>query len=82
MFIKNSVHHGGDPFRLFHDDDYDDDDDDHGDCVECLLCRNYLELMVDLPWSKMTDDKLDISQARYVNTSENCLVDYFFVLLI
>jgi len=29
-----------------------------------MLYRNYLELMVELPWSKMTEDKLDISQAR------------------
>jgi len=26
--------------------------------------RNYLELMVELPWSKTTTDRLDITQAR------------------
>lgn len=31
---------------------------------EHATARNYLEWMVDLPWSKETTDKLDISQAR------------------
>ena len=29
-----------------------------------FLLRNYLEWMIDLPWSKETKDKLDIPQAR------------------
>ena len=28
------------------------------------MFRNYLELMVELPWSKSTADTLDIAQAR------------------
>ena len=32
--------------------------------VSFFFLRNYLEWMVDLPWSKETTDKLDISQAR------------------
>jgi len=31
---------------------------------EHATSRNYLEWMVDLPWSRETKDKLDISQAR------------------
>ena len=41
----------------------------HKEKVLLMMChffflRNYLEWMVDLPWSKETTDKLDISQAR------------------
>ncbi|ELU05883.1 hypothetical protein CAPTEDRAFT_206144 [Capitella teleta] len=31
---------------------------------EHAMIRNYLDLMVELPWSKMTSDSLDIKQAR------------------
>jgi ATP-dependent Lon protease len=31
---------------------------------EHAVTRNYLELMADLPWSKSTEDRLDIAQAR------------------
>lgn len=33
---------------------------------EHAMIRNYLELMVELPWSKSSNDALDISQARWV----------------
>lgn len=35
-----------------------------------LLGRNYLELMVELPWSKMTSDSLNISNARLVEWTQ------------
>lgn len=31
---------------------------------EYAVARNYLELLADLPWSKKTDDVLDIAQAK------------------
>lgn len=31
---------------------------------EYAMTRNYLELMADLPWSKESDDTLDITKAR------------------
>ena len=33
---------------------------------EHAMIRNYLELMVELPWSKASNDALDIAQARYL----------------
>ena len=31
--------------------------------------RNYLELMVELPWSKSSKDSLDLTQARLVTVN-------------
>ena len=32
--------------------------------IYCITCRNYLDLMVELPWSKSTKDSLDLKQAK------------------
>ena len=33
---------------------------------EHAMIRNYLDLMIELPWSKASKDTLDIGQARYL----------------
>nr|KAG5707875.1 hypothetical protein BaRGS_031606 [Batillaria attramentaria] len=47
------------------DDDADERDDDVDDIVDLeKKIKNYLELMLDLPWTKSSKDTLDITQAR------------------
>ena len=31
---------------------------------EYAMCRNYLDTLLELPWSKSTTDRLDLTQAR------------------
>ncbi|MCZ7583919.1 MAG: endopeptidase La [Deltaproteobacteria bacterium] len=38
----------------------------HGDSAEASVVRTYLDWIVDLPWSKKSKDKLDLSKARGV----------------
>ncbi|MGZ3693027.1 MAG: endopeptidase La [Bdellovibrionota bacterium] len=38
----------------------------HPDSSEASILRSYLELVVDLPWSKQTEDNLDIKHAKKV----------------
>ncbi len=34
--------------------------------AEQSVIRNYLDILIDLPWSKSTEDKLDLSEARQI----------------
>jgi len=38
----------------------------HPDASESAVIRNYLEVMVDLPWSKSSKDRLDLKKAREI----------------
>jgi ATP-dependent Lon protease len=38
----------------------------HPDASEASVIRNYLEVMVDLPWSKSTNDRLDLIKAKEI----------------
>ncbi len=41
---------------------------------EHAMIRNYLDLMVELPWSKTSTDTLDIAQARSVSALLSCII--------
>ncbi len=38
----------------------------HADSAEASIIRTYLDWMVDLPWSKATDDNLNLSEAKKI----------------
>lgn len=38
----------------------------HPDASEASMVRTYLDWMVDLPWSKKTEDRIDLSQAKAI----------------
>ncbi|MGZ3691995.1 MAG: endopeptidase La, partial [Pseudobdellovibrio sp.] len=38
----------------------------HPDASEATMVRTYLDWMVDLPWSKQSDDKIDIANAKTI----------------
>lgn len=38
----------------------------HPDASEATMVRTYLDWMVDLPWSKQSEDKIDIAQAKMI----------------
>lgn len=46
--------------------------------------RNYLELMVELPWSKNSKDALDVLQARFVELvyTESYLAIYMYIYIV
>jgi len=38
----------------------------HPDAIEAGMVRNYLEWLVELPWSKATEDQLDVKKAKEI----------------
>lgn len=38
----------------------------HPDAIEAGMVRSYLEWLVELPWSKMTEDQLDVKKAKEI----------------
>src|SRR3989338_633626 len=38
----------------------------HGDSAEASIIRTYLDWMVELPWSKFSEDHLDLKRAREI----------------
>jgi len=38
----------------------------HPDASEATMLRTYLDWMVDMPWSKMTEDRIDLSNAKAI----------------
>jgi ATP-dependent Lon protease len=38
----------------------------HPDASEATMVRTYLDWMVDLPWSKQSEDKIDLAQAKQI----------------
>ena len=38
----------------------------HSDAAEASVIRNYLDVMLDLPWSKSTKDRLDLKRAKEI----------------
>lgn len=38
----------------------------HPDAIEAGMVRSYIEWLVEIPWSKMTDDQLDVKKAKEI----------------
>lgn len=38
----------------------------HSDAAEASVIRNYLDVMIDLPWSRSTKDRLDLKRAKEI----------------
>lgn len=47
----------------------------HADSAEAGVARTYLEWMADLPWKKISRDRLDIKEARKVLDEDHCGLD-------
>lgn len=47
----------------------------HPDASESSMIRNYLDWMCDLPWSKSTEDNLDLAKAREILDSDHYDLD-------
>lgn len=44
----------------------------HGDSSEATVARAYLEWLTELPWKKMTRDRLDIARAKTILDEDHC----------
>lgn len=44
----------------------------HGDSAEANIARTYLELLAELPWKKLSRDRLDIPAAKEVLDEDHC----------
>ncbi|MDD6088576.1 MAG: endopeptidase La [Desulfovibrionaceae bacterium] len=44
----------------------------HGDSAEAGVIRNYLDWIIDLPWHKKTEDRLDIAAAEKILEAGHC----------
>lgn len=47
----------------------------HADSSEATVIRSYLELMAELPWKKVTRDRLDIKRAKNILDEDHCGLD-------
>lgn len=44
----------------------------HGDSAEANVARTYLEWLAELPWKKLTKDRLDIKSAKKILDEDHC----------
>lgn len=44
----------------------------HGDSAEAAVARTYLEWLADLPWKKLSKDRLDIRKAKKILDEDHC----------
>ncbi|MBQ9405495.1 MAG: endopeptidase La [Desulfovibrio sp.] len=44
----------------------------HADAAEAVVARTYLDWLVELPWKKLSRDRLDIAQAKEVLDEDHC----------
>lgn len=47
----------------------------HGDSAEANVARSYLELLAELPWKKLSADRLDIPEAKKILDEDHCGLD-------